>query len=177
MNWKSHLLFHKNIIFQKYLAKSDTTLTFMMDSYQNPDRIVRISKDTVILTICGRCYGCLARKVTLRDLNMDCAGCSFCSRQTSPFPPTLEPFQVDKSDTALLICSIRNTVCDFKRNLKFTTRLEHQINIPNMSKEIYCLLLSHSVVISNNRTINNYSKSVISASFALKSIQWGSLFL
>ena len=40
-----------------------------------------------------------------------------------------------------------------RENLKFTTRLEHQIPIPTIKQEIYCVMPQYSVAISNNRTI------------------------
>ena len=80
-----------------------------------------------------------------------CAGCTICYKQTKR--PAMEPHQVEKIDSALLVASIRCTVGDFQRNLKFTTRLEHQIPIPIIKQEIYCEMPQYSVAVSNNRTI------------------------
>ena len=82
---------------------------------------------------------------------MNCAGCTFCGKQAQP--PAMEPYQVEKADSTLLVTSIRCSVADFKRNLKFTTRMEHRIPIPTLKQEIYCEMPQYSVAVSNNRTI------------------------
>ena len=83
---------------------------------------------------------------------MECAGCVRCCSTESP-PPKMEPTSVEMLDSALVVQTQRNTVGDFSRNLKFITRLEHQISIPKLAGEIYCILPSHSMQINDNRVI------------------------
>ena len=83
---------------------------------------------------------------------MECAGCVRCCSTESP-TPKMEPASVEMLDAALVVQIQRNTVGDFQRNLKFVTRLEHQISIPKLAGEIYCILPSHSVQIKDNRII------------------------
>ena len=83
---------------------------------------------------------------------MVCVGCVRCCSTESP-PPKMEPTSVEMLDSALVVQTQRNTVGDFSRNLKFITRLEHQISIPKLAGEIYCILPSHSMQINDNRVI------------------------
>ena len=57
----------------------------------------------------------------------------------------MEPTSAEVLDSALVVQTLRNTIGDFQRNLKFVTRLEHQISIPKLAAEIYCISPSHSV--------------------------------
>ena len=83
---------------------------------------------------------------------MECAGCVRCCSTESP-PPKMESTSMEILDSALFVQTQRNTVGDFQRNLKFVTRLEHQISIPKLAGEIYCILPSHSLQINDNRII------------------------
>ena len=74
-----------------------------------------------------------------------------CSTESPP--PKMEPTSVEMLDSALVVQTQRNTVGDFSRNLKFITRLEHQISIPKLAGEIYCILPFHSMQINDNRVI------------------------
>ena len=65
----------------------------------------------------------------------------------------MEPTSVEVLDSALMVQTQRNTIGDFQRNLKFVTRLEHQISIPKLAGEIYCISPSHSVQISDKGLI------------------------
>ena len=65
----------------------------------------------------------------------------------------MEPTSVEMLDSGLVVQTQRNAVGDFSRNLKFITRLEHQISIPKLAGEIYCVLPSHSMQINDNRII------------------------
>ena len=82
---------------------------------------------------------------------MECPGCLLCHPNKSP--PRVDSTSVEVIDSALHVQTHRDTVDDFQKNLKYVTRLEHQISIPKLSNEVYCLLPSYSVQISNNRTI------------------------
>ena len=83
---------------------------------------------------------------------MGCGGCSLCYPKRSS-PPKIDSTAAEMIDSALVVQTQRDTVGDFQRNLKFVTRLEHQISIPKLSNKIYCILPSHSVQINNNRII------------------------
>ena len=83
---------------------------------------------------------------------MECGGCFRCCSTESP-PPKLEPTSAEVIDSALVVRTLRNTVGDFQRNLKFVTRLEHQISIPKLATEIYCISPSHSVQVSDEGII------------------------
>ena len=74
-----------------------------------------------------------------------------CSTESPP--PKMESTSVEMLDSALVVQTQRNTVGDFSRNLKFITRLEHQISIPKLAGEIYCILPFHSMQINDNRVI------------------------
>ena len=79
---------------------------------------------------------------------MECGGCFRCCSTESPLPK-MEPTSVEVLDSALMVQTQRNTIGDFQRNLKFVTRLEHQISIPKLAEEIYCTSPAHSVQISD----------------------------
>ena len=85
-------------------------------------------------------------------VQMECPGCLIC-RTNKPPPSRIDSTSGEVIDSALLVKTTRDTVADFQKNLKFVTRLEHQISIPDLSNEVYCILPSHSVQINDNRTI------------------------
>ena len=85
-------------------------------------------------------------------IQMECPGCPLCHPNKSP-PSRIDSTSGEVIDSALLVQTYRDTVADFQKNLKFVTRLEHQISIPKLSNEVYCILPSHSVQINDNRTI------------------------
>ena len=85
---------------------------------------------------------------------MECPGCLLCQPNKPP-PSRIDSTSGKVIDSALLVQTTRDTVADFQKNLKFVTRLEHQISIPNLFKEVYCILPSHSVQINDNRTIKS----------------------
>ena len=82
---------------------------------------------------------------------MECLGCLLCHPNKSP--PRIDSTSVEVIDSALHVQTHRDTVADFQKNLKFVTRLEHQISIPKLAGEIYCILPSHSLQINDNRII------------------------
>ena len=82
---------------------------------------------------------------------MECPGCLLCHPNKSS--PRVDSTSAEVIDSALHVQTHRDTVADFQKNLKFVTRLEHQISIPKLSNEVYCILPSHSVQINDNRTI------------------------